>query len=95
MKFGNIKELVCYVLGHYPYTRNDDTALYAQCCRELGAKTIDDIERIGLSIISVHKNRQKIQNQERRFLPSKEVQEARKRRAKEIRKNFHTYHTVL
>ncbi|HHY29006.1 MAG TPA: hypothetical protein GX523_20110 [Desulfitobacterium dehalogenans] len=80
-----IKDLVCHVLNKYPNTRNSDTRLYVQCCKELGATNLEDINKIGLSIVSIHKLRQVVQNKEHMYLPDTSVENGRKRRAKEIR----------
>lgn len=76
-ELNSVKKLVLRVLEHYPETRNSDNKLYIQCAKELGANLIDDMDTIGLSIISVHKARQRIQNKDLLFLPDKEVAEAR------------------
>ena len=84
-ELNTVKELVLHILKTKPKTRNSDTLLYLEACKHIGAKTIDDIERIGLSIISVHKIRQVIQNKEGLYLPDKKVKEERSRRKLEVR----------
>lgn len=84
-ELNTIKDLVYHVLANNPDTRSNDTKLYVQCCKELGAKTLDDINRIGLSIISVHKIRQVVQNKENLYLPDENVTKVRKQRALEIK----------
>jgi hypothetical protein len=84
-ELNSVKKLVLRVLEHYPETRNSDNKLYIQCAKELGAKLIDDMGTIGLSIISVHKARQRIQNKDLLFLPDKEVVEARYERQLEFK----------
>jgi hypothetical protein len=69
-------------------TRNSDTKLYIQCARELGAKTLDDLERIPLSIVSVHKARQPIQNKLGLFKPSKDVEDKRLEKQMEMKEYF-------
>lgn len=80
-----VKELVEHILENKPETRNSDTLLYLESCKYLGAKSLEDLERIKLNIITVHKIRQVIQNKEGRFLPDKKVKEERNRRRWEVR----------
>jgi hypothetical protein len=84
-ELNSVKKLVLRVLEHYPETRNSDNKLYIQCAKELGAKLIDDMDTIGLSIISVHKCRQRVQNRDGLFPPTKEVAEARYERQLEFK----------
>lgn len=72
-EFESVKELVLRVLSKNKEARNNDTILYIACCEHLGAKSIKDIKKMNLSIITVHKLRQKIQNQEGLYLPSDNV----------------------
>ena len=80
-----VKELVEHILETKQKTRNSDTLLYIEACKHLGAKTLEDLEKIKLNIISVHKIRQVIQNKEDRFLPDENVKEERARRRWEVR----------
>ena len=80
-----VKELVEHILETKPKTRNSDTLLYIESCKYLGAKTLEDLEKIKLNIISVHKIRQVIQNKEGRFLPDENVKEERTRRRWEVK----------
>lgn len=84
-EFATVKSLVSYVLENNHKTRNSDTYLYQECCKRLGAKIIDDISKINLNMISVHKLRQVIQNKEGKFLPDKNVVEMRSERAEKVR----------
>lgn len=90
-RFGDlitVKQLVETILEKQPKTRNNDTDLYFACCRELGAKTLEDAEKIGLSIISVHKLRQKIQNTEGKFQPEVETSKVRQENEERMREYF-------
>ena len=80
-----VKELVEHILETKPKTRNSDILLYIEACKYLGAKTLEDLEKIKLNIISVHKIRQVIKNKEGRFLPDENVKEERARRRWEVR----------
>lgn len=84
-ELNTVKGLVTYVLKNYPATRNNDTKLYAQCCRELGAITVDDVDNMDLSIITVHKIRQVVQNKENLYLANDRVQKARGKRALDVK----------
>jgi hypothetical protein len=84
-EFNSLKDFVESVLEKYPQARNNDTFLYTQCCRELGAKTIDDLNRLNLSVVSVHKVRQIIQNKEGKWLPDEKVRENRNKRRWDIK----------
>lgn len=84
-EFKTTKSLILHVLENYPNTRDNDNNLYVQCAKELGAKTLEDLENIELNMVSVHKLRQKIQNKEGLFLPSEKIQELRNIRKDEIR----------
>jgi hypothetical protein len=84
-ELNSVKKLVLRVLEEYPETRNSDNKLYIQCAKLLGAKTIDDLDKIRLSIVSLHKCRQRIQNKEGRFLPTEDVKQVRMERQLEFR----------
>lgn len=84
-ELNSVKKLVLQVLEQYPETRNSDNKLYIQCAKELGARLIDDMDHIGLSLVTLHKCRQRIQNKDLLFLPDKEVTEARYERQLEFR----------
>lgn len=84
-EFNTVKQLAEHVLANNPDTRNSDTLLYIEMCKEMGAKTIDDIPKLGLNVITVHKIRQVIQNKEGNYLPTILVKEVRNARNKEIR----------
>lgn len=80
-----VKQLVTRVLSENKATRNNETLLYLECCRKLGAKSIDDIEKMNLSIITVHKMRQVIQNKDGLFKSDVEVRKQRANRATKIK----------
>ncbi|MDT9683446.1 hypothetical protein RND61_15465 [Streptomyces sp. TRM76323] len=84
-ELNTVKELVEKVLSRNVATRSNDTKLYLECCKELGCKTMKDIERMNLSIITVHKLRQVIQNKEGHYNPAKEVLAIREKRHVSIR----------
>lgn len=84
-EFDSIKNLVLYCLQKYPETRSNDTILFIRCCETLGATTLKEAEKENLSIISVHKLRQVIQNKEGRFLPPEKVILNRRERQEQIR----------
>lgn len=84
-EMNTVKDLVSHVLCNHPQTRNNDTLLYLECCKVLGAKNINDMVEMNLSIISVHKIRQQIQNKDKMFLPDENVKEVRKVRKYQIR----------
>lgn len=69
----------------HPDTRANDTLLYVKCLEHLGAITLKDMQKMDLSIISVHKLRQMIQNKEGKFKADDKVQKARHKRASEVR----------
>lgn len=87
-ELNSVKKLVLRVLEQYPETRNSDTKLYLQCAREMGARTFEDLERINLNIISVHKARQPIQNKLGLFKPSKQVEEKRLEKQMDMKEYF-------
>lgn len=84
-ELNTIRDLILHILEEYPETRDSDTLLYIKCCELLGVKNLEDIKKINLNIISVHKVRQKIQNKEGLFPPSKDVKELREKRRLNIR----------
>jgi len=87
-ELNSIKELVEYTLEYYPETRNSDNELYFKCCEVLGVNNIDKVKKLNLSIISIHKIRQHIQNKEKRFLPTEDIRKHRKRRSIHFRSYF-------
>lgn len=82
-EFDSVKKLVAYVLQNHPETRSSDNKLFVKCAEYLGARTLSDLDDIGLSIITVHKTRQKL-NRDGLFLPDAEVVAARKERSKDV-----------
>ena len=84
-ELNTVKDLVVSVLEDYPQARNSDTYLYEKCCERLGAKYISDISKIGLSVISVHKIRQVVQNKDKMYMPTEDAKKKRKVREVEIR----------
>jgi len=84
-EFKTTKQLVLHVLENYPETRNSDNQLYVQAAKLLGAETLDDLNKIKLNMVSIHKLRQQIQNKEHLFEADEEVKEIRKVREKGIR----------
>ena len=84
-EFGTVKKLVMVTLRDYPETRNNDTVLLCQICDTLGIAKISELRKSGISIISVHKTRQYIQNRDLLFRPTKEVLEFREERAEVIK----------
>ena len=84
-EFKKIKDLIIHILEQYPETRDSDTLLYIKCCEYLGARSFDDIKKLNLNIISIHKLRQQLQNKEGLFPPSDKVKEYRKKRRGDIR----------
>lgn len=90
-EFNSTKDLVSSVLEKYPKTRNSDTALFIQCCKELGATRLEDLDSIGLNIITIHKTRQVIQNKEGLYLPDGKVAVTRENRSQEIRDYMRQY----
>jgi hypothetical protein len=84
-ELNSVKKLVLSVLEEFPETRNSDNKLYIQCAKKLGAVYIDDMDKIGLNIISLHKTRQHIQNKLHLYEADKEVQETRAERQLDFR----------
>lgn len=84
-EFNTVKELAEHVLEKNPSTRNSDTILYVEMCKFLGAKSIDDIPKVGLNMITVHKIRQVIQNKDGKYLPDEATKEIRKARNSSIK----------
>lgn len=80
-----IRELVEHILKTKPHTRNSDTQLYIEACKYMGAKTIADMEKLNLSIISIHKIRQVIQNKDGLYLADEEVTKERNKKRLEIK----------
>lgn len=82
-EFNSVKKLISYVLENHIETRSSDNKLFVKCAEYLGARTLSDLEDIGLSIITIHKTRQKL-NRDGLFLPNADVVEARKERSKHV-----------
>lgn len=68
-EFRSYRDLIQKIMEEKPETRENDTLLYLECCRRLGAETVDEMRALGLNIITVHKTRQRLQNVEKRLLP--------------------------
>lgn len=85
VELNTVKDLVLYVLGSIPATRSNDTLLYLECCKTLGATSMEDLQDLNLSIISVHKMRQFIQNKDKMYMPDDNAKEVRKKRSHEVR----------
>ncbi|WEG18662.1 hypothetical protein PQ478_09285 [Alkalihalophilus pseudofirmus] len=86
-KLNEVKELVMSVLAEDEKARSNDTYLYLKCLEKKNVETLEGAYNADLSIVSVHKIRQKIQNKEGLFLPSDKVIEAREELNKEV-KNY-------
>lgn len=89
------KEQVLYLLEKYPAARDNDFYLQLMWLRTFGdLKTKlpfiewEDIKKVGGQLESVRRSRQKIQNEDKLFLPSVEVLEKRKKRAVAFRKQI-------
>ncbi|WP_407268928.1 hypothetical protein [Radiobacillus sp. PE A8.2] len=85
-EFKTISKLILHVLEEYPETRNSDNKLFIQCAKELGAESLEELEDSKkLNMISVHKERQRIQNKLGLWKADDEVQGYRNQRENEIR----------
>lgn len=77
-EYGSIKRLVETSLEQQPELRDlDDTKLYFAILRRLGIKTLSQAELANVSIVTVHKTRQIIQNKERKLQASENTKEIR------------------
>lgn len=85
VEFDSIRELLISILRENPKSRDSDTILYIEACKKLGAKSLEDVEKLNLNIITVHKIRQVIQNKEGLYPPSESVKSNRNRRKVAIR----------
>lgn len=84
-EFNTLKDFLINIMEKYPSTRDSDTRLFVQACRELGASSLDDIETLGLNVVSIHKTRQMIQNKLGLCRPSEYVTEVRNKRNFDIK----------
>ena len=84
-ELNTVRELVEHILETKPATRNSDTLLYLEACKYMGANTIDDLQRLNLNIITVHKIRQVVQNRDGMYPPDEKIKKERSRRRVEIR----------
>lgn len=84
-EFNTLRDFLIEIMNEYPETRNNDTLLYTTCCKKLGCNSINDIEELGLSVISIHKTRQLIQNKLGFCQPSDKVKELRNQRKFDIK----------
>lgn len=84
-ELNTMKSFLKEIMKNNPSTRNSDTKLYLVACRELGAKTLNDLEKLNLNIITVHKIRQVIQNKEGLYLPEKDIKKERMSRNGQIK----------
>lgn len=85
VELNTVKDLVLHVLSSKPETRSNDTMLYLECCKMLGATSMSDLEDLNLSIITVHKMRQVIQNKDKKYMPDEDAKTVRRRRSHEVR----------
>lgn len=83
-EFRRVNQLVSHILTHYPETRSNDNKLYIECARYLGAETLKDLETTDLNMVTVNKERQKL-NREGKFLPPRDVVELRRKRGGEVK----------
>lgn len=84
-EFGSMKALIMKALRDYPETRNNDTVLLCKICDMVGISRISELRKSKISIISVHKMRQVVQNKDGLYKPVKEVQEMRDEREGALR----------
>jgi hypothetical protein len=87
-KYGGVKKLVTDVMKECLKARYDDTYLYLKCCEKLGATEADEMYSTGISIISVHKLRQVIQNKQNKLKPAAINIDVRMNADKEFKKNY-------
>jgi len=84
-EFGSLKNLILKVVEEYPECADSDKLLYIQCNREIGANTLEDLEKSPINPTSVHKSRQMLSNKLKLINVSDEVKEMRNQRQKDIR----------
>lgn len=81
-QFLNSKSIVEKILEKYPNTRNSDKALYLKVFEQWDLVLTDEQKKkfltMPINFESIRRSRQKIQNEEERFLPDKKVIERRK-----------------
>jgi len=86
-----LKDLICDVLEKYPETRASDNKLYYYCCKKLGKNPSKQLKNDGLSIISVHKYRQLIQNKLGLYRPDDMIIKQRKIRENKMRELMNNF----
>jgi len=87
-KFKGVEDLIKGVMMLHPSTRSSDTLLYLKSLKMLGVRKLEEAERCDLSIISVHKTRQRIQNVDREYLPPDNVVKARNEKSEQMRLDY-------
>lgn len=83
-EFKTMEELVEFVMEESVDSRSNDVVLYVMCCITLGAEDMYDIIDLNLNMMTCHRVRRIIQNEQNRLLPSESVQNKRKKREKDI-----------
>lgn len=87
-EFKTMENLVESVLEEEPKARSNDVYLYVLCCVALGADDLHDVIDLNLNMMTCHRVRRVIQNDQKILRPSKATQENRKNRKDDIEYYF-------
>lgn len=79
-------DLVMYVLENYEDSRSSDNKLLCKICELMGIEKVKDLYDSNISIITIHKARQKIQNKLGMFNPDESVMSERRRISNRLKK---------
>jgi len=81
-EFLNSKNIVEKILEEYPNTRNSDKALYLKAFEQFGLILTDEQKKkfltMPVNFESIRRSRQKIQNEEKKYLPDEKIIQIRK-----------------
>jgi hypothetical protein len=81
-------DLVLYVLENYEDTRSNDNKLLCKICELMGIEKVKDLYSSNISIITIHKARQKIQNKLGLFNPDESVMSERRKISNRLKKEI-------
>lgn len=83
-EFKSMEDLIKFVMEESVDARGNDVVLYIMCCVTLGADSLHDVMDLNLNMMTCHRVRRIIQNEQGEYQPSETTQGRRKKRKKDI-----------
>jgi len=75
--YGSLTNMILNILREYPEARDSDNTLLEIICKTYDIRTIAQFLDSGISFVTLHKQRQYLQNKKKLFTPSAVVKDKR------------------